>query len=150
MEGITSFVRRDLLVACELALEALPEPAMWAAAVALRTDGSRPDGVFGVVDEVRTHLLALLGDLARGVPVQRRWIEGWSSWANASREDRLAAYVLIVEQLGEAAYWRPNLERRRDGTDVDAVLGAVEVLRVELQSAAAHFGGGRASSAMAN
>jgi len=54
---------QDRVAAYLLAIDSLPRPSMWYAAVSSRTDGSTPSGVFAALDELRMEYQIRIGEL---------------------------------------------------------------------------------------
>lgn len=55
---------QDKIAAYQLAIESLPRPELWYAALGSRNDGSTPAGIFAALDGLRMELQVRIGDLA--------------------------------------------------------------------------------------
>ncbi len=53
----------DKVTAYQLAIESLPDPAIWFRAIGSREDGTTPEGVFAAMDDLRMRLQIRIGDL---------------------------------------------------------------------------------------
>ncbi len=53
----------DKVTAYQLAIESLPDPAMWFRAIGRRDDDTTPEGIFAAMDELRMTLQIRIGDL---------------------------------------------------------------------------------------
>jgi hypothetical protein len=59
----------DRVTAYQLAMDSLPRPAMWFLAIGRRKDGTTPEDIFNVLDEIRMSLQVRIGDL-RADPIR--------------------------------------------------------------------------------
>lgn len=120
----------DKKTAYLLCVECLPRASTWFHAISLRGDGSTPEGIFRVFDEVRCELHARVGDLSEGRDVCGEWSCGHSDVASIDVE---TAYTLLLSSLPRCGYWCSVIRARDDGNDAQKVCNAIEELRLSLQ-----------------
>lgn len=79
-------------------ISSLPKPSMWLGVIRAREDGSTPEGVFGVIDRIRTQLFVQYGELRHGS--QRRGaLRPERGAVLFAKQDVITAHQLVIEEL---------------------------------------------------
>lgn len=121
---------KERIAAFQLAIETLPSETEWSGALASRSDGCSPHGVFDVIDRLKMQYQASIGNLADGEVA-----DGQSDAvraASATAKDSVIAYQIVSDALPRAAEWEGALSARTDGTRPAGILQALDEIRMDL------------------
>lgn len=135
------------VAALKLTIECLPRLSLWQSAIRARRDGTSPERVFSVVDNIRMRLYASLGQAA---PAAGGFGESFTHdldhqrlCASAGAANVDVAYQLVLDSLPRRETWGSVFgQRRGDPSSLRDVFPTVNLLRMRLH---ALYGDWRAS-----